>query len=210
MAASDLWPLLFYLVGSIPTGYLMARSRGIDIRQHGSGNIGATNVWRVMGRNWGLVAFACDFLKGFLMLFLVRRIEFPGDTSWPTSLLLVACGLASIVGHNYTPWLGFKGGKGVATTAGVMGALLPWALIVSFSCWLVLVLITRTVSIGSLVAAVVLPIATWFFYPRQWVFLGLALLASSLVIWRHRSNIQRLRAGTESRLGSPAPVKKTP
>jgi glycerol-3-phosphate acyltransferase PlsY len=210
MGARDLWPLLFYLVGSIPTGYLMARSRGLDIRQHGSGNIGATNVWRVMGRNWGILAFACDFLKGFLLLFLVRRIEFPGDTSWQTSLLLVICGFASILGHNYTPWLGFKGGKGVATTAGVMGALLPWALIVSFSSWLILVLITRTVSIGSLVGAVVLPIATGFFYPGQWVFLGLALLASGLVAWRHRSNIERLRAGTESKLGAPAPAKNPP
>jgi glycerol-3-phosphate acyltransferase PlsY len=201
-----LWPVLFYLAGSIPTGYLIGRARGLDIRQHGSGNIGATNVWRVMGRNWGLLAFAFDFLKGFLLLFLVRQIEFPGDRSWSTSLLLVVCALAAILGHNYTPWLGFRGGKGVATSAGVLAALLPLALVVVFSLWLILVLITRTVSIGSVAAAVALPVTTAFFYPGEWVYFGLALLTAALVIWGHRSNIRRLIAGTEPRLGSPKPT----
>jgi glycerol-3-phosphate acyltransferase PlsY len=198
-----LWPVAFYLVGSMPTGYLMGRSRGLDIREHGSGNIGATNVGRVMGRNWGLAAFACDFLKGFLLLFLVRTLEFPGDTTWPTSLLLVLCGLAAVLGHNYTPWLGFKGGKGVATTAGILGALLPWALLVVFSLWALIVLITRLVSLGSVLAALALPIATAYFYPGQWIYFGLGLLAGSLAVWRHRSNLRRLLKGTEPRLGSP-------
>jgi len=205
MTAHDfrwLWPLAFYLMGSVPTGYLMGKFRGIDIRQHGSGNIGATNVWRVMGRGWGLAAFLCDFLKGFLLLFLVHRLEFPHDVTWPTSLLLVACGFAAILGHNYTPWLGFKGGKGVATSAGVLAALLPWSLLVVFSLWGVVVLFTRIVSIASLLAAITLPIATAFFYPGQWIYFGLALLCGGLVVWRHRSNIQRLIAGTEPRMGS--------
>src|ERR1700744_2634929 len=103
-----LWPVFFYLVGSIPTGYLIGKSRGIDIRQHGSGNIGATNVWRVLGRNYGLVAFICDFLKGFLPLYLLRTLCFPDSDSWAVTLLLVTCGIAAILGHNYTPWLGFK------------------------------------------------------------------------------------------------------
>jgi glycerol-3-phosphate acyltransferase PlsY len=214
MAANDLpwlWPACFYLIGSIPTGYLLGRSRGIDVRQHGSGNIGATNVWRVMGRSWGLLAFACDFLKGFLPLFLLWRFEFDGNTTWSAELLLVLCGLAAILGHNFTPWLGFRGGKGVATSAGVMAALLPWALLVAFSSWALLVWITRTVSIGSLLAAVVLPLATAFFYPRQWIYLGLSLMIGALVIWRHRANIQRLLAGTEPRLGPPAtPSKPAP
>jgi acyl phosphate:glycerol-3-phosphate acyltransferase len=208
-ALAWLWPVIFYLMGSVPTGYLMGRSRGLDIRQHGSGNIGATNVWRVMGRNWGLVAFACDFLKGFLLLFLVRHIEFAGDTSWSTSLLLVLCGLAAILGHNYTPWLGFKGGKGVATTAGVLAALLPWALIVAFSLWAISVALTRIVSISSILAAAVLPLATAFFYPGRWIYLALAVLAGSLAIWRHRSNIKRLIAGTEPRLGSSPTAPKS-
>ncbi len=192
--------MFFYLVGSIPTGYLIGQSRGLDIRQHGSGNIGATNVWRVMGRNWGLLAFTCDFLKGFLPLYLVRNLGFPGIDSWSIALLLVICGIAAILGHNYTPWLGFKGGKGIATSAGVLGALMPPVLGVALSLWIIAVLLTRTVSIGSILAAVVLaPAAAWF-YPGEWIYLGLATLAGGLAVWRHRANIQRLRAGTESRI----------
>jgi glycerol-3-phosphate acyltransferase PlsY len=202
MVANDLWPVFFYLLGSIPTGYLMARSRGLDIRQHGSGNIGATNVLRVMGRNWGLAAFACDFLKGFLPLFLLRHFEFPDDSRWTTALLLVLCGLAAILGHNYTPWLGFKGGKGVATTGGVLTALLPWSFVVVFSLWLILVGLTRTVSIGSIAAGLTLPLATLWFYPGRWIYFALALLAGGLAVWRHRGNIERLRAGTEPRIGA--------
>jgi glycerol-3-phosphate acyltransferase PlsY len=198
-----LWPFLLFLVGSIPTGYLIGRARGLDIRQHGSGNIGATNVWRVMGRNWGLAAFACDFLKGFLILFLVRRLEFHHDRSWNVSLLLVICALAAVIGHNYTPWLGFRGGKGIATSAGVLAALMPWALLVVFALWLLLVLVTRTVSIGSIAAALALPPAAFFFYPGDWIYFGLSVAAALLAIWRHSANIKRLLAGTEPKLGAP-------
>jgi glycerol-3-phosphate acyltransferase PlsY len=202
-----LWPVFFYLVGSIPTGYLLGKSRGIDVRLHGSGNIGATNVGRVMGRNWGFFAFACDFLKGFLPLYLVRTFVFPGTEPWTVSLLLVVCGMAAILGHNYTPWLGFKGGKGIATSAGMLGALLPWVLVVALSLWIVAVLVTRTVSIASLLAAASLPLATAWFYPHQWVYFGLASLTGLLAAWRHRPNIQRLLAGTEPRLGFSASTK---
>ncbi len=199
-ALSWLWPAFFYLVGSIPTGYLMGRTRGIDIREHGSGNIGATNVGRVMGRNWGFAAFACDFLKGFLPLFLVRTFFFPDAANLPVSILLVLCGVAAVLGHNYTPWLGFKGGKGIATSAGVLGALMPWVLAVALSLWIIAVLVGRVVSIGSLLAAASLPIAAAWFYPHQWVYFGFAAFAGGLAAWRHRSNIQRLLAGTESRI----------
>ena len=205
-----LWPVFFYLVGSMPTGYLLGRSRGLDIRQHGSGNIGATNVWRVMGRNWGLIAFAADFLKGFLPLYLVRTLSFPDVALWSVSVLLVICGLAAIIGHNYTPWLGFKGGKGIATSAGVLGALMPWVLALALSLWIIATLITRTVSIGSLLAAVVLPPAAAWFYPGEWVYFGLATLAGGLAVWRHRSNIQRLLAGTESRIEFSSKNKSAP
>jgi len=195
-----LWPVFFYAVGSIPTGYLIGKTKGLDIRQHGSGNIGATNVWRVMGRNWGLLAFVCDFLKGFLPLYLVRTLSFPDANSWTVTLLLVICGIAAILGHNYTPWLGFKGGKGIATSAGMLGALMPPVLAVGLSLWIIAVLITRTVSIGSILAAVsLLPAAAWF-YPDNWIYMGLAALAGGLAVWRHRANIQRLRAGTESKI----------
>ena len=201
-ALSWLWPLFFFLLGSIPTGYLMGRARGIDVRQHGSGNIGATNVGRVLGRNWGLAAFACDFAKGFLALFLLRIFVFPQDVSWSVELLLVVCGMASVLGHNYTPWLGFKGGKGVATSAGVLGALLPLALLCVFSIWAIEVLVSKYVSLGSVLAALALPLVTGFLYPREWIYFALACLICVLVVWRHRSNIRRLLAGKESKLGS--------
>jgi glycerol-3-phosphate acyltransferase PlsY len=203
--ASWLWPLFFFLLGSFPTGYLIGRARGVDVRQHGSGNIGATNVGRVLGRNWFFVAFFVDFTKGFLALFLLRVFVFPGDAPWSVELLLVSCGLAAVVGHNYTPWLGFKGGKGVATSAGVLGALLPEALVIIFAIWAIEVLILRYVSLGSLLAAVALPVVTVLLYPGEWVYLGLAGLICVLVVWSHRSNIKRLIAGTESKIG----VKKT-
>jgi glycerol-3-phosphate acyltransferase PlsY len=211
-ASQWLWPVFFYLVGSVPTGYLLGRSRGLDIRQHGSGNIGATNVWRVMGRNWGLLAFASDFLKGFLPLYLLRTLSFsfPDGGSWSIALLLVICGLAAIIGHNYTPWLGFKGGKGIATSAGVLAALIPWVLAVALLLWIIATLITRIVSIGSLLAAVVLPPATAWFYPGEWVYFGLATLAGGLAVWRHRSNIQRLLAGTEPRIEFGTKKKSAP
>jgi glycerol-3-phosphate acyltransferase PlsY len=205
-----LWLVFFYLVGSIPAGYLMGRARGIDIRQHGSGNIGATNVWRVLGPRWGLPAFIFDFLKGFLPLYLVKNFVFPGSELWTVSLLLVLGGMAAIVGHNYTPWLGFKGGKGIATSAGVLGALLPWVLAVGLSLWIIALLTTRTVSIASLLASVSLPLSTAWFYPQQWVYFGFATLAGTLASWRHRSNIQRLLAGTESRINFSSSKKSTP
>jgi glycerol-3-phosphate acyltransferase PlsY len=114
-------------------------------------------------------------------------------------LLLVVCGLAAIIGHNYTPWLGFKGGKGIATSAGVLAALMPLVLAVAFTLWAVLTLVTRYVSIGSIAAALSLAPLAWFFYPGQWILFGLACLAGVLAIYRHKSNIQRLLAGTESR-----------
>ena len=187
-----LWPLFFYLIGSIPAGYLVAKSQGIDIRQHGSGNIGATNVFRVMGRKWGIPVFIFDFLKGFLPLYLLRSLSFPDITTTSVTLLLVACGFCAVLGHNYTPWLGFKGGKGIATSAGMLGALLPWVLVVALSLWVIVTLLTRTVAIGSLVAAFVLaPLAAWF-YPHQWIYFTLATLAGGLAVWRHRSNVHKM------------------
>ncbi len=196
-----LWPLAFYLVGSIPTGYLLGKARGLDIRQHGSGNIGATNVWRVLGWKWGLPAFIADVLKGFLPLFLLKILGNLEMQGWTGDLLLVLCGLAAIIGHNYTPWLGFKGGKGIATSAGVLGALMPPVLGIAFSLWAVLTLLTRYVSIGSIAAALSLAPLAWFFYPGKWILFGLACLAGVLAIYRHKSNIQRLLAGTESKIG---------
>jgi glycerol-3-phosphate acyltransferase PlsY len=203
-----LWPIAFYLVGSVPTGYLIGKARSIDIRQHGSGNIGATNVWRVLGWKWGLVAFASDFLKGFLPLYLLRKLSFPENGAWLVALLLVICGLAAIIGHNYTPWLGFKGGKGIATSAGVLAALMPPVLGVALSLWIIATLTTRMVSVGSILAAASLAPLAFYFYPGQWIYFGLACLAGVLAIVRHKANIQRLLAGTESRIELGSKKKK--
>ena len=206
-----LWPLaLFYFVGSIPTGFLIGKARGIDIRQHGSGNIGATNIWRVFGWKWGLVAFVSDFLKGFLLLFLYQQ-NFNADGEIGTDcLFLVIAGVTAIIGHNYTPWLGFKGGKGIATSAGVLAALMPPVLAVALSLWIVATLVTRIVSVGSILAAASLAPLAFYFYPGNWIYFGLACVAGVLAILRHRANIQRLLAGTESRIEFSSKKKNDP
>lgn len=189
-----------FLSGSIPFGFLIGLSQGIDVRKHGSGNIGATNVFRVMGKKWGSLAFFLDFSKGFFPVLVVRSISSGWDASWVGWLGIVAA-MMCILGHNYTPWLGFKGGKGIATSAGVLMALVPWTLVVALATWIIVVKISRTVSIASIAASISLPIATILFYPHHTVLLGFSVLAGMLGIWRHRSNIVRLYQGTEPKIG---------
>jgi glycerol-3-phosphate acyltransferase PlsY len=198
--------LLGYLLGSIPTGYLVGLARGVDVRAVGSGNIGATNVFRTLGKPAGIVVLLVDALKGFVacrvVVDLVWNFIFPAaqkDSSSREYLLLLA-GLTAILGHNYTCWLKFKGGKGIATTAGVLSALMPLALLTILSVWIIIVALTRYVSLGSLAAAVVLPFSAWYFEgsPRM---ITLAILMAGLAIYKHRSNIQRLLKGTENRFG---------
>ena len=167
-----------FLLGSIPTGYLVARAKGVDIRKHGSGNIGATNVFRTLGKPLGIFVFLVDALKGF-------------------------AAVAAIAGHNYTPWLGFKGGKGIATSVGVLLALMPWAVLAIAVVWVLVFKISRYVSLASICAAAALPAAVgmlWFSgCGGNGPLLAFSLAISALAIWRHRTNIQRLRAGTEPR-----------
>ncbi len=188
-----------FLLGSIPTGYLVARARGVDIRKHGSGNIGATNVFRTLGKPLGIFVFLVDALKGFTAVGMAALLA-PGDSSgWPGILAAVA----AIAGHNHTPWLGFKGGKGIATSAGVLIALAPWAALAGIVVWAAVFFMTRYVSLASISAAASLPVTTGLL----WIsgrggnasLLIFTLLISALAIWRHRPNIRRLRAGTESR-----------
>jgi glycerol-3-phosphate acyltransferase PlsY len=202
-----------YLMGSIPTGYLVARAKGIDIRTVGSGNIGATNAFRVLGRRAGAFVLAADAFKGWLAVFLgallgpqlanipAARIELATD--W----FHIVAGVGAILGHSFTCWLKFKGGKGVATSAGVLLAILPAALGVSLGTWLLVFLLSRYVSLASILAAVALPLAAWWRYESA-PFRGLAILIGALVVVRHRGNIQRLLAGTENRVsfkgGGPA------
>jgi glycerol-3-phosphate acyltransferase PlsY len=189
-----------FFLGSIPTGYLVARAKGVDIRQHGSGNIGATNVLRTLGKPLGIFVFAVDALKGFAAVWLPHFLATAPAPEW----LPVAAAVAAIVGHNYTPWLGFRGGKGIATSAGVLLALMPWAVLVIAVVWFVVFSATRYVSLASMSAAAALPVAVallWHFGAGgNLSLLIFALLISALAIWRHRSNIQRLRNGTEPRI----------
>ena len=186
-----------FLLGSIPTGYLVARAKGVDIRQHGSGNIGATNVFRTLGKPLGILVFFLDALKGFAAVWLAAR--FGGPSAWPPILAAVA----AIAGHNYTPWLGFKGGKGIATSAGVLIALMPWAVLAIAVVWFGVFFATRYVSLASICASAALPVAVgalWFYgCGGSGPLLGFSVLIAALAIWRHRSNIGRLMAGTEHR-----------
>lgn len=193
-----------YLLGSIPTGYLIGRAKGVDIRAHGSGNIGATNVLRTLGKPLGILAFVGDTGKGFAAVWAGYLLHETG-AAWPISAYGVTAGLACIVGHNHPCWLKFKGGKGIATSAGVLTALMPLAIPVLLVIWLILFAATRYVSVASIGAALALPVIVGLLGLRvegyDQVLLGFAVVAALLAIWRHRSNIQRLREGTENRFG---------
>jgi acyl phosphate:glycerol-3-phosphate acyltransferase len=191
---------LCFLAGSIPFGFLIGKLNGRDLRREGSGNIGATNVWRVLGPRWGMPAFLLDFLKGFLPL-LALNLWVPEAPAW----LAVTGGLAAVLGHNFTPWLNFNGGKGIAVTAGVLGALMPWSLLISISSWGLTLAVTRTVSVASLVASVVLPLSTWIVYHDHPLLILFGVAAGALSIWRHRGNIKRLMRGEELAFTKKAP-----
>jgi len=202
-----IWSLIFalsYLIGSIPSGYLVARSKGIDIRQHGSSNIGAANVARVMGNKWGFLVGFCDFFKGFLAAKLGSLIASHFLLSCVLGGLIAA--IAAILGHNYSVWLGFKGGKGIATSGGaVLGLLPPLVFVSSGVVWIAVFLISRYTSLASMSAAVALPIAVLLIGAKTgtdfWLLLGFSILITALAIWRHRSNIVRLLNGAENRFG---------
>jgi glycerol-3-phosphate acyltransferase PlsY len=199
--------LVAYLLGSIPTGYLVAKSRGIDIRTVGSGNIGATNVFRILGKPAGIFVLVVDALKGFISCYFVGRLAYRlvagplADDSATHEFLKIVGGVCAILGHNYTCWLKFKGGKGIATSAGVVLALLPVALAISFGVWLLLFAITRYVSVASIGAAFALPFGAWWPGEYSLRMIIVAAAIGALAIYKHRTNIQRLRAGTESRFG---------
>jgi len=180
-----------YLLGSIPTGFLWAKTRGIDIRTVGSGNIGATNVMRALGKGPGIAVLVIDALKGFVPVFFAPRI-FGGDHN-----LQIVCCVFVIAGHNWTCWLKFKGGKGIATSAGALLAMLPLPLLCALGVWLVVFGVGRYVSLASIAAAVALPVATWFLKPA---FTAFTAVLAGIAIVKHESNIRRLLAGTENRV----------
>jgi len=197
-------------MGSLPTGYLVGKTKGIDIRKEGSGNIGATNAFRILGKRAGAFVLVVDALKGLAACLLVPPLIvslFP-NLAERAPIFALICGVGAILGHNYTCWLKFKGGKGIATSAGVLFALAPAAAATIIVVWIVVVFTTRYVSLASILAAASLPLAAWFWKNNTatiWVCVGLTCLA----IYKHRSNIQRLVKGTEPRFGSKKKSKES-
>lgn len=216
--------LAAYLLGSIPTGYLVAKSKGIDIRTVGSGNIGATNAMRVLGKPAGMFVLIGDALKGWTAVVLGKFIwtallepHFTGNLTAPTDQEMVVCGdwarkesfallagIFAILGHNYTCWLKFKGGKGIATSGGVYFALAPLACGLAVGAWLITLFTTRYVSIASIVAALALPTAVALTQDFR-VLTGVTIGIGALAIYKHKTNIKRLLNGTEPRLGTKDP-----
>lgn len=220
-----LCPLIGFLLGSIPFGLLIARSQGIDIRANGSGNIGATNVLRVVGKKFGITCLILDFLKGLIPVLIAtnlvriygRPVQIPlglpaewvvmSRDAFTPQLVHIATALAAVLGHNFSPWVGFRGGKGIATSGGVLlGVMPPVAVLLLIVIWLMTFLTSRFVSLASIVTASSLPFlvlyGSWSHGRLQdgtwnvplFVF---SILIAGMAIVRHRSNIARLRAGTE-------------
>ena len=197
-----------YLLGSIPTGFLVGRVRGIDIRKVGSGNIGATNTMRVLGKPAGIFVLLVDAAKGWLACHLAVYIYCPVTPETVSSLsttfhqienCIIVAGIFVVLGHNYPCWLKFKGGKGIATTTGVYLALAPWAVLIGLVVFVLVVAVTRYVSLGSIAAAISLPAAVCL--TQNGLLLDVVSIAlGALAIYKHKSNIQRLRNGTENRL----------
>jgi glycerol-3-phosphate acyltransferase PlsY len=214
-----------YLIGSIPVGVIIGRLRGVDIRAHGSRNVGATNVSRVLGRRLGMLCFALDSLKGVIPVLAAGLAtgmlgREAGDTSATELWLWLAVAAAAVFGHMFSIFLGFRGGKGVATGFGAMLGMWPWLTapaVAAFAVWILVALRFRFVSLASMTAASILPVATilWLVVldggrGREWAaavraggpLIAMTALLACIVIWRHRANIARLRAGTEPRMGA--------
>lgn len=193
-----------YLLGSIPFGYLAGKIGGIDIRKIGSGNIGATNVLRALGKRYGYPVFILDFLKGFGAVKISMSIAADARPEWGSlEILGILAAVAAVIGHSFPPWLKFRGGKGVATSAGALFGLMPLATVIAVIIWISVFRFTRYVSLASLVTAVALPFVILIMTRLNQIH-GKALFYSSLgiaavVIWRHHSNLSRLMRGSEPR-----------
>ena len=197
MTAALPWLVASYLLGAIPTSYLAGRLvRGIDLREHGSRNLGATNLYRVLGWRFAIPVGLLDAAKGLIpVLVFAPRVS-------DSEVFALVCGLTAVVGHVFSVFVGFKGGKGVATAAGVMLGLTPVALGVAAAVWAALVFLTGYVSVGSIAAAAVFPVAVWLLEPpTRPAILWLDIAVAAAIIWLHRGNIQRLLNGTENRIG---------
>jgi len=193
MAMTALSCLIAYVLGSIPNGLWLGKALWhTDLREHGSHNIGATNAWRTLGKGPGFLIFLLDFLKGLLSVYIASALV-------GTPLAMVLAAIFAIVGHSASLFMGFKGGKGVATGLGVLSMLMPQVTLIVFLVWLALVKITGYVSLGSMVAAACVPVLAYAFgAPVEYLVFGVA--AAILIVVRHRANIGRLLSGTESKI----------
>ena len=197
MSSAPAWLVASYLLGAVPTSYIAGRLlRGIDLREHGSKNLGATNLYRVLGWRVAVPVGLFDMAKGLIPVLLFA----PRVSSSQTFALV--CGLTAMVGHVFSVFVGFKGGKGVATAAGVMLGLTPAALLIALVVWIAVVALTGYVSLGSIVAAALFPVLVRLVDPpEQPEILWLDIAAAAGIIWLHRANIARLLRGTENRFG---------
>ncbi len=198
--------LLAYVLGATPTSFWVGKAFfGVDLREKGSGNLGATNVYRILGWKAALPVALFDVFKGWLPVWLFPQIH--GAVPWSWTLAYAG---AAIVGHVFSFWVRFKGGKGMAASTGAFLALSPWAVVVGLGVWLSVVFTTRIVSLGSMLAALALPLATYFL-PHQGgnLLVGFTTALAAFVIWAHRSNVRRLLRGEENRFGSTDDPKRT-
>jgi glycerol-3-phosphate acyltransferase PlsY len=218
-----------FLSGSIPFGLLIGKAKGIDVRKHGSGNIGSTNVGRVLGRKYFFICFALDVMKGLLPTLAAGKVlGYLGQFEMPArdAGMWLAVMVTAVLGHVFSPWLKFKGGKGVATALGALLGVFPALTLAGaadFALWLIALALWRTISISSIISGFMLPvcIVIEFFIARQlgwikgpileamWPFLLVGIILGTLVLWTHRSNMKRLRAGTEPKIGQKPIVTPT-
>ena len=193
--------LLSYLMGSVPAGYIAGRVAGIDIRRVGSGNVGATNVLRALGKPYGYAVFLFDFFKGVGAVWIsILIINAAHPWNQESELVGIMAGVLCVLGHAYPVWLGFKGGKGVATSAGVLFGLMPAAALTVLAVWFVTFQATKYVSVASIVAAVALPVTAAVMVHFEKAGMPLVYFCACLavvIVWRHRSNVSRLMKGTE-------------
>lgn len=188
-----------FFLGSIPFGMLFARANGVDIRTVGSGNIGATNVVRALGPKVGLAVFVLDVLKGVVPALLTKQLIHEPVSGVEIQTISMVMGVIAILGHMFSPFIGFKGGKGVATGFGAALGAIPAAALLAFGVILLTVSITRYVSLGSILAATTVPLASYFVFHDSPQLLPILVVMASFIVWKHRANIERLRNGTESK-----------
>jgi glycerol-3-phosphate acyltransferase PlsY len=189
--------LTAFFLGSLPFGHWLALARGVDLREQGSGNTGATNVGRVLGKKWGIFVFVLDLGKGWIAVALAKSVGNLPE-SWS-----VTVGVFAVLGHVFSPWLGFRGGKGVATSAGILIGLAPWVALGVALIWFLAFQMSRTVSVASLCAATAFPLFVFWLMPEQKVFQWISIGMTVLVWFRHRDNLKRLFQGKENRFIKP-------